>query len=121
MNVAFASGYFEIQLVSIQNDRGELSTGQCCDGPRTTPSGTCTDPCDTFFNVCLKEYQSRATTDGHCTFGGNDTAVLGANTFAVDFDDGQSADAEMVAKATMKFPFGFGWVVSATFIFLKIK
>ena len=115
MKYTQASGYFEIQLLSIQNEYGQLSSGQCCDGTRST-SGTCTDPCETYFSICLKEYQSRATTDGQCTFGRNQTSVVGGNSYTIDIlSDSTETDVDTVAKATMTFPFDFGWVVSFAF------
>ena len=113
-----SSGYFEIQLLSIQNERGELFSGECCDGTRSMAGDTCTDPCDTFFTVCLKEYQSRATAEGQCTFGKNHTGVLGQNSYSIDIlGDSTEAELDEVARATMRFPFNFGWVVS----FFKIS
>ncbi|KAG7247011.1 hypothetical protein CRUP_024478 [Coryphaenoides rupestris] len=39
------------------------------------------DECATFFKVCLKEYQSRVTSGGPCSYGTGSTPVLGGNTF----------------------------------------
>ncbi|KAK7481178.1 hypothetical protein BaRGS_00027611, partial [Batillaria attramentaria] len=71
-----ASGYFELQLQSLRNIRGELADGRCCDGNRTS-NGICTDQCETFFRVCLKEYQAVVSMEGPCTFGNISSAVLG--------------------------------------------
>ncbi|KAI4789530.1 hypothetical protein KUCAC02_035184 [Chaenocephalus aceratus] len=42
----------------MQNVNGQLETGACCDGPRDVTDRRCSaDECDTYFRVCLKEYQ----------------------------------------------------------------
>lgn len=84
IKVAEASGQFELQIVSMQNLNGELLNGLCCDGSRNTADRKCTrDECDTFFKVCLKEYQSRVSAAGPCSFGAGSTPVLGGNTFSL--------------------------------------
>ncbi|KAI4800555.1 hypothetical protein KUCAC02_009620, partial [Chaenocephalus aceratus] len=56
--VSSAPGHFELQILSMQNVNGQLETGACCDGPRDVTDRRCSaDECDTYFRVCLKEYQ----------------------------------------------------------------
>ena len=101
----------EVGIVSIDNDSGELASGDCCDGPPSDEGSGCSDACDTFFVGCLRQYQSRATPEGPCTFGSDETPVLGNNSFRVLADAGGGSGMDTSA-ATMTFPFEFGWVVS---------
>lgn len=67
-------GFFELQILEIENYRGQLATGECCGGggipfahqlPGSPPSSLqCTGApqCNTLFRVCLREYQSRQPT-----------------------------------------------------------
>ncbi|XP_027017863.1 protein jagged-1b isoform X1 [Tachysurus fulvidraco] len=76
-----AVGMFELQIRQWQNSLGILQNGQCCDlqsskGQRCPQS----DQCDTYFRVCLKEYQARVLPVGTCTFGTGITPVLGGNS-----------------------------------------
>ncbi|XP_022103223.1 protein jagged-1b-like [Acanthaster planci] len=111
-----ASGYMEVGILSIDNDSGELANGDCCDGPRLPGEDRdCLDSCDTFFVGCLRQYQTRATLEGPCTFGSAETPVLGNNSFRILSDvDGSGADSSN--GATMIFPFEFGWVQTFTLI-----
>lgn len=74
-------GFFELQILEIENYRGQLATGECCGGgggaysaqqqriPEqasaatrfNTPSLQCSGApqCNTLFRMCLREYQSR--------------------------------------------------------------
>lgn len=70
-------GFFELQILEIENYRGQLATGECCGsgggaspgqpqqppaaGRYNTPSLQCAGApqCNTLFQVCLREYQSR--------------------------------------------------------------
>ncbi|XP_025418110.1 uncharacterized protein LOC112688909 [Sipha flava] len=76
-----ALGFFELQILEIENYRGQLATGECCGsggsslvqpvqqppssaasaGRSNMPSLQCTNApqCNTLFQVCLREYQSR--------------------------------------------------------------
>ncbi|GAB6021104.1 Jag1p [Chamberlinius hualienensis] len=116
-----ASGYFELQVLGIQNNRGELSNGKCCGSggePRPFNGGgvdsdtrtnmRCPNQCSTFFRVCLKEYQSHVTASGSCSFGNTSSAVLGGNSFT--FSDPDKANARLV------LPFTFRWTRSFTVI-----
>ena len=101
-----ASGYFELQLQSLRNVRGELADGRCCDGSRRTASrddGVCRDQCESFFRVCLKEYQAVVSMEGACTFGNVSSAVLGGNSFSYPLE---------TTVTRLKLPFDFAWTVS---------
>lgn len=107
LQVCEASGHFEMQVVSMQNLNGELQSGACCDGARVAADRSCTaDECDTFFRVCLKEYQSRVSSGGPCSYGSGFTPVIGGNTFSVKPLDGASDKSRIV------LPFSFAWPVS---------
>lgn len=101
------SGYFEIQILSMENIRGEISNGSCC-GSRyhSFSNHTCTGECATFFSVCLKQYQTQVTVSGQCTFGNRTTQVLGGNSFKYISD---------ISSSSMKLPFQFSWTVSEHF------
>ncbi|XP_069118593.1 protein jagged-1b-like isoform X2 [Argopecten irradians] len=106
LGVSTGSGYFEIQITTIRNPRGEILDGDCCDGERDAQN-KCVEECDTFFRVCLKEYQSRVTIDGHCTFGNVTSQVFGGNTFTYPMDS---------SRTRLKLPFEFSWTRSYTLI-----
>uniref|UniRef100_A0A7N6A3Z4 Delta-like protein n=1 Tax=Anabas testudineus TaxID=64144 RepID=A0A7N6A3Z4_ANATE len=107
LQVSSASGHFELQILSMQNVNGQLQSGSCCDGPRDETDRRCTvDECDTYFRVCLKEYQLKVSSAGPCSFGTASTPVLGGNTFSLHKSD----------KARMVLPFSFAWPRSYTLI-----
>ena len=103
-SVCHGSGYFEIQINTVRNLRGELANGTCCDGGRDH-TGRCpiSDQCDTYFGVCLKEYQSRVTVAGPCTFGNVTSSVMGGDSFTFQPGD---------PRARLVLPFNFAWTVS---------
>ncbi|XP_035516026.1 protein jagged-1a-like [Morone saxatilis] len=102
IQVSSASGHFELQILSMQNVNGQLQTGSCCDGSRDATDRRCTaDECDTYFRVCLKEYQLKVSSGGPCSFGTASTPVLGGNTFSLR---GAKSD-----KARIVLPFSFAW------------
>ncbi|XP_060685477.1 protein jagged-2b isoform X1 [Hemiscyllium ocellatum] len=108
IQASFATGYFQIRFNSVQNVNGELENGDCCDGSRNPLDRKCTrDECDTYFRLCLKEYQARITTTGACTFGSGSTPVLGKNTFSLP--DKNTAGSIVI-------PFLFAWPRSYTLI-----
>ncbi|KAJ8285050.1 hypothetical protein COCON_G00039000 [Conger conger] len=110
IKVSDASGHFELQIVSMQNVNGELQNGLCCDGSRNSADGKCTrDECDTYFKVCLKEYQSRVSAAGHCSFGTGTTPVVGGNTFTLK-------NIVRAEKSRIVLPFSFAWPRSYTLI-----
>uniref|UniRef100_A0A8D3EDP2 Delta-like protein n=1 Tax=Scophthalmus maximus TaxID=52904 RepID=A0A8D3EDP2_SCOMX len=107
--VSSASGHFELQILSMQNVNGRLQSGRD-DGPRDDRGQRCAaDECDTYFRVCLKEYQLKVSTAGPCSFGSASTPVLGGNSFTLrntKSDDG----------ARVVLPFSFAWPRSYTLI-----
>uniref|UniRef100_A0A7N8XL17 Delta-like protein n=1 Tax=Mastacembelus armatus TaxID=205130 RepID=A0A7N8XL17_9TELE len=108
--VSEGSGQFELQILSMHNVNGELLSGVCCDDARSAPDRKCSrDECDTFFKVCLKEYQSRVSAAGPCSFGMGSTPVLGGNTFS--FKSSVRND-----KSRIVLPFSFAWPRSYTLI-----
>lgn len=107
-----ASGHFELEIVSMQNANGELQNGSCCDGARNPADRKCTrDECDTYFKVCLKEYQSRVSAAGACSFGTGSTPVLGGNKF--------STKGTRSEKSRIVLPFSFAWPVSRRLSFFS--
>uniref|UniRef100_A0A8C4HS43 Delta-like protein n=1 Tax=Dicentrarchus labrax TaxID=13489 RepID=A0A8C4HS43_DICLA len=97
----------------MQNANGQLQTGSCCDGSRDATDRRCTvDECDTYFRVCLKEYQLKVSSAGPCSFGTASTPVLGGNTFSLR---GAKSD-----KARIVLPFSFAWPVSSDVLQLVI-
>ncbi|XP_070697001.1 protein jagged-1b-like [Pempheris klunzingeri] len=108
--VSEGSGQFELQILSMHNGNGELLSGACCDGARNAADRKCArDECDTFFKVCLKEYQSRVSAAGPCSFGMGSTPVLGGNTFTF-------RSAGRNDKSRIVLPFSFAWPRSYTLI-----
>lgn len=90
----------------MQNVNGELQNGNCCGGARNPGERKCTrDECDTYFKVCLKEYQSRVTAGGPCSFGSGSTPVIGGNTFNLKASRGND-------RNRIVLPFSFAWPVS---------
>lgn len=115
--VSRSTGYFELQLVSLDNPGGQLLSGDCCD----SAEGPCgSDGCDTYFKVCLKEYQTEVVTRGTCTYGSETTKVIGGNTF--QFKSG--AHRNEAGKILIRFQFawpvsgfcGFGHAVNTRFL-----
>ncbi|XP_043912735.1 protein jagged-1 [Protopterus annectens] len=108
--VSLAAGQFELEIILMQNVNGELQNGNCCDGSRNTGEDRrCErDPCDTYFKVCLKEYQSRVSVAGPCSFGSRSTDVIGGNSF--NFKQRNNDKARIV------FPFSFTWPRSYTLV-----
>lgn len=110
--MSHSSGYFELQLIAVENVNGELWDGECCDGTRNSQDQRCVrDECDTYFKVCLKEYQSEVTTTGSCTFGSGSTDVLGGNIFSFKTAKNNPSKTNDVGKIII--PFHFAWPVSA--------
>ncbi|XP_017780565.1 PREDICTED: protein jagged-1b isoform X2 [Nicrophorus vespilloides] len=102
LQCAHGSGFFELQVLEMANPLGELSNGECCwRGPQ---SGRV--PCNTFFRLCLKEYQSNVTSTGSCSFGNTSSPVLGRDCFSL-------ADPE---RGKLVLPFTFRWTRSFTLI-----
>uniref|UniRef100_A0AAX7VFF1 Delta-like protein n=1 Tax=Astatotilapia calliptera TaxID=8154 RepID=A0AAX7VFF1_ASTCA len=116
VTVSRATGYFELQLISVENPKGLLNNGDCCDDEKSAAEGHCgEDECDTYLRVCLKEYQTEVTTNGPCTYGTETTQVIGGNTF--QFKGGQKTGQNRnndVGK--IKIPFQFAWPRAFTVI-----
>uniref|UniRef100_A0A3P9JFW3 Delta-like protein n=1 Tax=Oryzias latipes TaxID=8090 RepID=A0A3P9JFW3_ORYLA len=111
--VSESTGSFELQLESVENVNGELADGECCDGPRGPQDLRCTrDECDTYFRVCLKEYQVEAAPSGPCTFGTGSTPVLGGNIFS--FRSSRSPRGDEAGRILI--PFQFAWPRTFTLI-----
>ncbi|KAK5608436.1 hypothetical protein CRENBAI_025537 [Crenichthys baileyi] len=109
--VCQSSGYFELQLISVENPRGQLLSGDCCDSEGDGTDGTCgPDECDTYFRVCLKEYQQEVKTGGPCTYGLEITKVIGGNTF--QFRGGQKGGHD---TGKIVIPFQFSWPLKSPF------
>ncbi|XP_061694021.1 protein jagged-1b [Syngnathoides biaculeatus] len=111
LKVSDGSGQFELQILTAHNANGELLSGACCHGARNSADSKCSTraECRTFFKVCLKEYQSRVSAGGPCSFGMGSTPVLGGNTFS--FRGSLRND-----KARIVLPFSFAWPRSYTLI-----
>uniref|UniRef100_A0A673CQB4 Delta-like protein n=1 Tax=Sphaeramia orbicularis TaxID=375764 RepID=A0A673CQB4_9TELE len=110
-----STGYFELQLISVENVNGELADGECCDGSRSSQDLRCTrDECDTYFKVCLKEYQMEVTTSGPCTFGAGATQVLGGNMFS--FKGAKNNPNKIDEAGKILIPFQFAWPRTYTLI-----
>ncbi|KAJ8965479.1 hypothetical protein NQ317_017930 [Molorchus minor] len=98
------SGFFELQVLEMANPRSELSNGECCGGGVRNPvTNRCSIPCNTFFRLCLKEYQSNVTSTGSCSFGNTSSQVLGRDTFTL-------ADPD---RGKLVLPFTFRWTRTA--------
>ncbi|XP_015245712.1 PREDICTED: protein jagged-1b-like [Cyprinodon variegatus] len=110
--VSQSTGYFELQLISVENVIGELADGECCDGPRSPQDLRCSlDECDTYLRVCLKEYQQKVTTTGACTFGAGSTQVLGGNMFSLETTKNNANKINEAGKVVI--PFQFAWLLIA--------
>lgn len=103
-----ASGFFELEVVTLQNPRGRLANGQCCggvaDNGSPTSESSCQRQCATRFRLCLKEYQRNVTVSSPCTYGNSSSPILAGNSFT--FIDPNKANARLV------IPFSFRWPVS---------
>ncbi|XP_067831114.1 protein jagged-1b [Heptranchias perlo] len=107
-----ATGIFELQIKSVQNLNGELQTGLCCDGERLSHDSRCTlDECDTYFRVCLKEYQVRVLPGGPCILGTGSSTVIGGNSFSIKDKRNYNGNSSKVA-----IPFHFAWPRSYSLI-----
>ncbi|KAH3851971.1 delta-like protein 1 [Dreissena polymorpha] len=80
------SGVFELNLSTFNNSRGLDYDGNCCNGVMDSSSPAagpiCTQPCHTFFTICLTNYMANIPPDlskANCLFGYVSTDVLGSN------------------------------------------
>ncbi|CAL8235841.1 unnamed protein product [Boreogadus saida] len=109
--VSQSTGYFELQLINVENVNGELANGECCDGTRNSKDRRCSrDECDIYVDACLKEYQMEVNTEGKCTYGSKSTPVLGGNIFS--FKSSKNPNKFDDAGKIM-IPFQFAWPVSS--------
>uniref|UniRef100_S4RTB2 Notch ligand N-terminal domain-containing protein n=1 Tax=Petromyzon marinus TaxID=7757 RepID=S4RTB2_PETMA len=102
--VASPSGIFELQIGTFRSPRGELLSGECCDGERDKGGRACAEQCDTFFSVCVRQYQA-ASTPGRptpCVLGNASTPVIGGNNF-----DLNSLSGPNIGRVSI--PFRFAW------------
>ncbi|KAG8193356.1 hypothetical protein JTE90_022984 [Oedothorax gibbosus] len=100
-------GTFELEVLSIENYRGEIQEGFCCGGMPST-NGTCEVECKTAFHLCLKEYQVAVNPDSPCTYGNGTTEVFAGNSFSVQ----SHPDKQVI----LRLPFTFSWTRSFTFV-----
>lgn len=103
IKLSSSSGYFELQLLSMENIRGELSNGDCCGAGHRTSARKCSTDCATVLRVCLKQYQSQVTFTDSCTFGNVTSGILGGNSFSFALN---------TTNSILKIPFEFSWTVS---------
>ncbi|XP_076306369.1 protein jagged-1-like isoform X2 [Tachypleus tridentatus] len=108
VQVLDASGSFELQVLGIQNPRGKLLNRACCGG-ELAKDESCSKECNTYFRLCLKQYQSQITAQGPCTFGSTSSSVVVGNSFSVH--------TEPEKEIILKLPFEFRWTKSFTLIF----
>ena len=126
IQLAGASGFFELEIVELQNPSGRLASGNCCGSVGSVGSVGSDDDvdvekeeeevldvsgdvcdvreCRTMFRLCLKEYQSNVTVSSPCTYGHEKSRVLGGNSFT--FVEPDRSHARLV------LPFTFRWTVS---------
>ncbi|XP_075723179.1 protein serrate [Rhipicephalus microplus] len=98
---ARASGFFELQVLGIDNPGGLLLDGGCC-GSR------CPGRCNTYFRLCLKEYQAQVDLSGACTFGNLTSPLIGGSSFSLQTHPDQ--------QLLLRLPFHFRWTRSFTLI-----
>ncbi|XP_056150373.1 protein jagged-2b isoform X2 [Lampris incognitus] len=112
---SLSTGRFELQMITVQNPNGELADGECCDGARSPQDLRCSrDECDTYFKVCLKEYQTEVTPAGPCTYGDGATRVLGGNVFS--FKTSRTNPGRIDGAGGISIPFQFAWPRAYTLI-----
>lgn len=108
-----STGYFELQLISVENANGKLADGECCDGSRNSQDERCAqDECDTYFKVCLKQYQMEVDHKSTCTYGSGATKVLGGNMFSLRSSNNNPNKFDDAGRILI--PFQFAWPVSFT-------
>lgn len=116
-----AVGMFELQIRHFQNPYGLLLTGDCCDlqaggGQRCSAR----DQCDTFFQACLKEYQTRVNPTGTCTFGSGSTGILGGNSQSLrhrgHVAGGGGGGGEDGTNGHIVIPFKYAWPKSFSLV-----
>ncbi|KAG1944636.1 protein jagged-1 [Pimephales promelas] len=105
--VVCAVGKFEVEIRQWLNPQGFLQSGQCCD-PQASGGQRCSsgDQCDTFFKACLKEYQTRVSPTGTCTYGSGSTPVLGGNSHTLHHHRNEGSDSRI---GRIVIPFKYAW------------
>ncbi|XP_072165055.1 protein jagged-1b-like [Diadema setosum] len=131
IQLARADGFFELQVLSFDDPRGELADGSCCDvaSDSSSPSSSsssdsggrvCTDECEVTFVACLMHYQPRISHDGRCTFGQGRSGVVAGNHFEVE--DGIPTSSILAGNLSLeeptliRFPFDIAWPRTFTLI-----
>ncbi|KAF6216969.1 hypothetical protein GE061_001320 [Apolygus lucorum] len=94
-----SSGYLEVQILEMSNYLGARRDGCCGGGLPPRPTAPCLTKCQTFFRLCLKEYQSNVTSAGSCSFGNASSSVIGGNSFTLTNP----------SDATLRLHFTFRW------------
>ncbi|XP_039624072.1 protein jagged-1b [Polypterus senegalus] len=102
--VLLAAGTFELQIKQLQHSNGLLWYKDCCDA-RVAPGNHCNKghPCDTFFRLCLKEYQKRVSQSGPCIFGAGATPVISGSHFSSSHQHNDERSARI------EIPFQYAW------------
>ncbi|KAI5108419.1 protein jagged-2-like isoform X1 [Silurus meridionalis] len=116
--VCWASGYVELRVLSVENWKGALASGECCGGERGARQGQGVDcsavECSTYFRACLKEYQVEVMTSGPCTYGTASSAILGGNSFQLEGTGNNRNKGSNIG--TLIIPFQFAWPRAYTLI-----
>ncbi|KAF7710817.1 hypothetical protein HF521_009689 [Silurus meridionalis] len=116
--VCWASGYMELRVLSVENWKGALASGECCGGERGARQGQGVDcsavECSTYFRACLKEYQVEVMTSGPCTYGTASSAILGGNSFQLEGTGNNRNKGSNIG--TLIIPFQFAWPRAYTLI-----
>lgn len=119
MKVVSASGgggFFELEVLTFQNNHGRLANGRCCNdgldnsGWQQESGLACRNQCATQFRLCLKEYQRNVTLSSPCTYGQSSSPVLTGNSFTL-VEPNQTI-------ARLVIPFSFSWPVSRNRLFI---
>lgn len=104
------SGVFELRLTSFTNEHGVDYDGNCCNGVDSSSSPNvrvCTEPCHTFYIICLTNYMNDIPPDlskEKCLFGYVMTNVLGRNNVNFETLEG--------FNNVFSFHFNISWPVS---------
>lgn len=130
-----AQSEFQVLLSRFRNDDGRAADGHCCESaPSSSPAsssstGRCSEPCRTFFRVCLSHYQTLIPEEPTCTYGELPTNVIGGNSFdipittAFSFSSPPSSGAGVARSRNnfsslattvdnpIRFPLQFSWPV----------
>ncbi|XP_061164290.1 neurogenic locus protein delta-like [Saccostrea echinata] len=98
-NMVVGTGRFEVSILAIFNESGQMSDGNCCSESRD--NGSCSSLCNTFFSVCLQHHSLDIPEFPRCTYGRVVTPV---------FNFSASNDTIVTKnKYLVKIPFQFSW------------